>query len=102
MPKARANCNWIKPPLGWFKLNMDASVIDHKASGGGLIHDSEGRWVQGFARHIGTASVLMAELGALRDGIHMARHRNIRNLIINVWTLLKLLNSFPPHPTLIG
>ena len=81
---------------------MDASVIDHKASGGGLIHDSEGRWVQGFARHIGTASVLMAELGALRDGIHMARHRNIRNLIINVWTLLKLLNSFPPHPTLIG
>ena len=82
--------------MGWFKLNMDASVIDHKASGGGLIHDSEGQWVQGFARHIGTAFVLMAELWALRDGIHMARHLNIGNLIIKCVDsveAIKLLSS---------
>ena len=84
MPKDRARCNWIKPLSSWFKLNTDASVIDHKAGGGGLIYDFEGQWVQGFARHIGTTSVLMAELWALRDGIHMAKYLNIHNLAINV------------------
>ena len=84
VPKAWARCNWIKPPSGLFKLNTDASVIDHKVGGGGLIYDSEGRWVEGFTKYIGTTSVLMAELWALRDGIHMAKHLHIHNLVIKV------------------
>nr|POE89082.1 putative ribonuclease h protein [Quercus suber] len=84
MPKARTRGKWIKPPLGWFKLNTDTSVTYHKVGGGGLICDPEGQWVQGFARHIGTTSVLMAELWALRDGIHMAKNLHIHNLVINV------------------
>nr|POF08271.1 putative ribonuclease h protein [Quercus suber] len=38
----------------------------------------------GFSRHIGSSSVLLAELWALRDGIAMALNLNIDKLIINV------------------
>lgn len=81
--------------MGWFKLNTDASVINDEAGGGGLTGDSEGLWVWGFSRHIGPTSVLMAELWALHDGIHIAKKLNIHNLIINVDSTeaIKLLSS---------
>ena len=98
MPRARVRSIWSKPPSGWFKLNINASVTGHKAGGVGLIRDSEEHWVHGFARHIGSTSVLMAELWALRDGIHMAKNLHIHNLIINVDSTkaIKLISS-PPN-----
>ncbi|KAL0015728.1 hypothetical protein SO802_002797 [Lithocarpus litseifolius] len=95
MTRARVRGFWRKPPLGWFKLNIDASVTDHKAGGGGLVRDSEGQWVQGFARHIASTSILMVELWALRDGIHNAKNLHIHNLIINMDSAeaIKLLSS---------
>ncbi|KAL0009413.1 hypothetical protein SO802_010915 [Lithocarpus litseifolius] len=70
-PRARdrLNAKWTKPPLGWHKLNIDASVTNGHAGVGGLIRDSNGNWVQGFSKTIGTTSVLMVELWALREGI---------------------------------
>lgn len=95
MSRARACASWSKPPSGWFKLNTDASVVAHNTSGGGLIRDSKGQWVQGFSRYIGSTSVLLAELWALRDGIHMAKNLHMHNLIINVDSVeaVKLLSS---------
>ncbi|KAK7839899.1 putative ribonuclease h protein [Quercus suber] len=52
--------------------------------GVGLLRDSNGAWVQGFSRLIGSSSVLLAELWALRDEIAMALNLNIDKLIINV------------------
>lgn len=94
-PRARACASWSKPPSGWFKLNTDASVVAHNTGGGGLIRDSKGQWVQGFSRYIGSTSVLLAELWALRDGIHMAKNLHMHNLIINVDSVeaVKLLSS---------
>lgn len=36
--------SWTKPDLGWYKLNMDASVIPSTncAGGGGLLRESNG------------------------------------------------------------
>ena len=38
------NVRWNKPPIGWFKLNIDRASIGNpgKAEGGGLIKDSAG------------------------------------------------------------
>lgn len=65
------------PPLGWHKLNIDASVTNGHASAGGLIRDSDGNWVQEFSKPIGTISILMAKLWALREGFYMEKQLNI-------------------------
>lgn len=83
-PRVRINAKWTKPDLGWLKLNTNASIINGRADVGGLIRDSNGNWVQGFSKSIGTSSVLMAELWALRDGIRMAKNLNIQSLLINM------------------
>ena len=55
---------WTKPIAGWGKLNTDGSI--NSASGivgyGGLIRDSNGQWVAGFAKKIAANSSLAAEL----------------------------------------
>ena len=55
---------WTKPIVGWCKLNTDGSI--NSASGiagyGGLIRDSNGQWVAGFAKKIAANSSLAVEL----------------------------------------
>lgn len=52
---------WIKPPLGYFKLNVDGSRDGNGVIGaGGVIRDSSGNWIQGFAHHIGSGEVIQA------------------------------------------
>nr|POE99931.1 putative ribonuclease h protein [Quercus suber] len=55
--------NWEKPDLNWFKLNIDGSSIGNPGkAGGGIIRNQHGNWVRGFARSIGIASSVVAEL----------------------------------------
>ena len=43
-----------------------------RGGGVGLIRDCNGIWVKGFARSIGFATSITAELWALRDGLKLA------------------------------
>ena len=62
----------IAPPENWVKLNTNGSSIGNPglAGGEGLIRNANGEWVRGFARAIGVTTSAVAELWALRDGIH--------------------------------
>ena len=54
---------WEKPPLNWYKLNTDgASCVNlERVGGGGVVRDSVGNWIRGFARYIGyTTSIIAA------------------------------------------
>ena len=55
---------WHPPPVNWYKLNSDGSSLGNpgRAGGGGLIHDSNGAWVSGYARAIGHTTSVAAEL----------------------------------------
>ncbi|KAL4296817.1 hypothetical protein GQ457_12G001150 [Hibiscus cannabinus] len=66
--------SWLAPPLGWVKLNVDASVSsrDHKAGVGGVLRDDLGRWIIGFSRFLGRCDSLIAELWAIHDGLLQA------------------------------
>lgn len=84
--KTQRSVTWSKPNLGWYKLNTDASILPSsgRVGGCGLLRDSNGSWVRGFSRLVGSSSILLAELWPLRDGIAMAKSLNIDKLIINV------------------
>ncbi|XP_052484913.1 uncharacterized protein LOC128039993 [Gossypium raimondii] len=51
---------------------------------GALIRDSEGKWVVGCHRFIGFTTNIIAELWALRDGLHLAHQLHIDYLVLEV------------------
>lgn len=55
---------WTPPSVGWVKLNMDGALHGNPglATGGGVLRDGEGQWIQGFTLNIGVCSAPLAEL----------------------------------------
>ena len=70
----------------WFKLNTDGSSSGNpgRAGGCGIIRNSYGEWVSGFARAIGYTTNVAAELWALRDGINLCIDLKLTNVIIEL------------------
>jgi len=77
---------WKRPPVGWTTLNTNGSAVSNpgKASCGGLLRNSEGIWLKGFARGVGCTTSCVAELWALRDGLNLASSLGIKNLIVQL------------------
>lgn len=77
---------WTPPAGGWYKLNTDGSVKGpHKNTGaGGVIRDSDGNWVIGFAKNLGLMTIFQAELWALYQGLELAIELNITDLEIDI------------------
>ncbi|EEF43401.1 conserved hypothetical protein [Ricinus communis] len=77
---------WNPPPSSFFKLNTDGVV--HQSSGhgyvGGLIRDTNGRWVAGFSINISLCSITCAELWGVYQGLMLANRLGIVNLMVEV------------------
>ena len=60
-----------KPEIGWPKLNTDGSFGGEGVSSGcgGLLRDSNGLWIRGFAKAMMVSSSLAAEMWAFREGV---------------------------------
>lgn len=56
------------------KLNSDGPSLGNpgQAGGGGLIRDSNGVWIRGYARAIGIITSVAVKLWASRDGINLS------------------------------
>lgn len=68
------------------KLNTDGAIFGEpkKAGGGGVLRCSNGNWITGFARKLGTVSNVMAKLWALKDGLALAKQLNLLNVNIEL------------------
>nr|POE70444.1 putative ribonuclease h protein [Quercus suber] len=74
------------------------------AGGGGLIRDHNGAWICGFARQIGHASSVMAELWAVRDGLSLTISMGFSHVFVELDALLAvnfLLNRSKVQPRLM-
>ena len=49
-----------------------------------MLQCSNGNWIDGFARKLGTVSSTMAELWALKDGLALAKQLNLLNVNIEL------------------
>ncbi|GMJ02217.1 hypothetical protein like AT4G29090 [Hibiscus trionum] len=65
---------WHPPIQGGVCLNVDGSSSSSSkhCSIGGLLRDTNGSWLWGFYKHVGTASVLQTELWAIYIGLLQA------------------------------
>nr|POE96236.1 putative ribonuclease h protein [Quercus suber] len=71
---------WVRPALGWAKLNTDGSFSagNGPAGCGGIIRGSDGQWVTGFAMSINVSSSIAAELWALREGLSLCLEMHLQ------------------------
>lgn len=78
-----AETNWTPPLPDATRLDVDGSIkTNNEAACGGVFRNSQGVWMLGFCRGIGFATVLEAELSAIKEGLTLALQRNILNLRI--------------------
>lgn len=68
-PRSNKKCDtiyigWKSPQKGWVKLNCDGSQNDRAslAGCGGPLRDSNGKWIKGYSRKIGSCDALHAEM----------------------------------------
>ncbi|KAH1083388.1 hypothetical protein J1N35_023149 [Gossypium stocksii] len=54
------------------------------AGAGGLIRDSNGNWIAGFSRFIGSSMPLQAELWGIADGMKLAWDLRYRKLVMEI------------------
>ncbi|GAU41583.1 hypothetical protein TSUD_271920 [Trifolium subterraneum] len=73
---------WKKPQEGWVKLNCDGAYKDtlELAGCGGLLRDSNGRWLTGYSRKIGTCDSLSAEMWGMYLGMQLAWRNGFHHL----------------------
>ncbi|GAU14826.1 hypothetical protein TSUD_50380 [Trifolium subterraneum] len=94
------------PQEGWIKLNCDGSQNDwvSLAGCGGLLRDSNDKWIKGYSRKIGSCDALHAEMWGMYLGMNLAWRQGITHLhvesdskvLINMVTKRIKLNGSTP------
>lgn len=74
---------------GWVKLNSDAAVTNHgaKAAAGGVVRDSDGNFILGYASDIGEATTTVAELQAILMGLKLVWRRGFTKVTMETDSL---------------
>lgn len=90
---------WQFPRAGFVALNTDGSSLGNPGlSGfGGVVRDSQGRWLFGFAGHLGVTDCLRAELVAILYGLDACWHRRYRKVELFTDSLVALGLITKPH-----
>ncbi|CAN1157728.1 Putative ribonuclease H protein At1g65750 [Linum perenne] len=75
---------WRPAEEGWFSLNSDGSLVHNpnSAAAGGIIRDSDGRFVVAYAANLGVCSIMRAEIRGIVEGMKLAWNKGIRKLRI--------------------
>ena len=77
---------WTRPPLGFVKLNVDASFDQDMLRGtaGAVLRDAKGRFIVGGNWKMDwCADVLTAEATTLRFGLLLAQKAESNRLVVN-------------------
>jgi len=62
---------WHRPLTGSIKINLDGSLKNSSTASGFIVHYWTSKLVQVGAPYFGDASIVVAEVRALRDGINL-------------------------------
>ncbi|KAL5834011.1 hypothetical protein ACOSQ3_017685 [Xanthoceras sorbifolium] len=77
--------HWQPPAVGWFKLNVDASLkcSESLVGLGAVIRDSNGLFMAGLSRkRFGSVSIEVTEASAILNGFHLAIDSGFTHLLV--------------------
>ncbi|XP_061354128.1 uncharacterized protein LOC133298795 [Gastrolobium bilobum] len=82
--------SWTFPEVGFVKVNTDGASCGNPgvATCGGVIRNSQGIWLNGFAYKLGFCSSFKAELWGILRGLEMAWSKGYRKIILESDSLL--------------
>lgn len=99
-PPHRAVTGWLKPDVGWVKVNLDGAVSSSLASGcGGVICNAGGNWVKGFSRNLGTmatTNTFLTKLLAVLTALEVMMSLDIPQAIVETDSM-EVLESLVPE-----
>ncbi|KAF7806786.1 putative non-LTR retroelement reverse transcriptase [Senna tora] len=83
-PSAGNPMTWQPPDEGWYKINCDGSYWCNSddISCGGVIRNSHGDWITGFAKKLGKGTVFQAELWGALIGLKTAWDLHLPSVIL--------------------
>jgi hypothetical protein len=75
---------WKHPQEGWVKLNCDGACKENvnRAGCGGLLRDTNGKWLKEFVRKIGVCNALHAEMCGLYLGLELVWRDGVSHLCV--------------------
>ena len=81
---------WDCPPQDWCKINSDGAfkVREGVPAAGGLLRDSNGKWMAWFVANLGNCSAMVAEIWGASYALQLAWKRNVKKLILELDSLL--------------
>lgn len=65
-------------------MNIDTSVVNGVASGGGLLRDHEGKLIFAFYKDFGQQEVLYAEALSLLHGLSLCQQKGLQFVMVEV------------------
>ena len=96
---------WYLPLAGKIKLNTDGSTsnVYGYASFGGVARGNNGKWIEGYCGFIGAASILKAELWAIKQAFKLCKEKGWAGAPVESDCLpaVELINDnteLPNHP----
>ncbi|XP_060210477.1 uncharacterized protein LOC132637406 [Lycium barbarum] len=80
---------WIKPPMGWTKLNTDGRHSNNDSIGaGGIIRDSNGQIIMSYAKNLAKGSSNIGEAKAIIYGLQWCTSQSLQNIILESDSLI--------------
>ncbi|CAN1164205.1 Putative ribonuclease H protein At1g65750 [Linum perenne] len=78
--------SWIPPPDDWVSINTHGSVLhqSNRAATGGIIRDSQGRYLATFTANLGSCSIMRAELRVAEFGLQIAWNMGLHKVILQL------------------
>ncbi|KAH1081882.1 hypothetical protein J1N35_021643 [Gossypium stocksii] len=92
---------WQRPGTGWVKVNVDGFLVKQhaRAAVGGVVRDSNGKWLTGFNMVTGMDEVFIIEAIAIVEGLKLAwleRHKQVELNCDNRILINTICNGFAP------
>ncbi|MCI35838.1 ribonuclease H protein [Trifolium medium] len=88
MPRHTVMFGWKPPVENWVKLNTDGPCKGRTATScGGIIRNSRGDWLGGFAKHVGVCSAFTAELWGVLEGLKYAWSKSFKLVELDILIL---------------
>lgn len=74
---------WFPSEVIVMALNIDEAVANNGSAGyGGLLRNTEGKWIAGFSKVLGTCQVLHVEQWDVGEGVNMTLDQRVQWLEI--------------------
>ncbi|KAK8998643.1 hypothetical protein V6N11_084030 [Hibiscus sabdariffa] len=86
MPILQPRDSWMRPALGYVKLNSDGSrqVSNDHATCGGVLRDANRQWIMGYTKYIGVCSAIESEFWGVYVGLLEAWSLGYRKVEVDV------------------